>query len=278
MDLSTSPRETPTRSTGLGRLSPRTQRALLGTCGVAGFIVFLQVLPSIAGVEATFLPPFSAILTELLRQAGTSTFWSALGSTLTGWAIGLVISMVAGIVLGIIIGSVPVLRNGTASTIEFLRPIPSVALIPLAVLLYGTGMTSTLLLVVYAGFWQVLIQVQYGVRDVDPVARETARSYRLSTWRQIRTVIWPTTLPFVLTGFRLAATVCLVLELTGELIIGSPGLGQQINLAQAGGNNTILYALVLLTGVLGVLVNLGARAVQKRLMSWHPSVRKEAAQ
>ncbi len=72
--------------------------------------------------------------------------------------------------LGVVIGSVPLLRAVTASTIEFLRPIPSVALIPVAVLLYGTGMASTLLLVVYAAFWQVLVQVLAGVQDVDPVA------------------------------------------------------------------------------------------------------------
>ena len=81
---------------------------------------------------------------------------------------------------------VPYLRQATSSTIEFLRPIPSVALIPLAVLLYGSELRSVLLLVVYASFWQVLIQVLYGVQDVDPVAEETARSYGLGTWARIR--------------------------------------------------------------------------------------------
>ena len=80
------------------------------------------------------------------------------------------------------IGAVPVLRAATASTIEFLRPIPSVALIPLVVVLLGTGMASTLVLVVYASFWQVLVQVLYGVADVDPVARDTAGRYRLGRW------------------------------------------------------------------------------------------------
>jgi NitT/TauT family transport system substrate-binding protein len=75
---------------------------------------------------------------------------------------------------------VPVLRALTASTIEFLRPIPSVALIPLVVLLYGSRPASALVLVVYASFWQVLVQVLHGVADVDPVARDTARSYRFS--------------------------------------------------------------------------------------------------
>ena len=106
---------------------------------------------------------------------------------------------------GVVIGVVPYLREATASTIEFLRPIPSVALIPLAVLLFGTELRSMLLLVVYASFWQVLIQVLYGVQDVDPVAEETARSYGLGTWARVRHVLWPTALPYVMTGVRLAA-------------------------------------------------------------------------
>lgn len=81
-------------------------------------------------------------------------------------------------VTGVVIGSVPVLRSVTASTIEFLRPIPSMALIPVAVLLYGTDLESTLLLVVYASFWQVLVQVLAGTQDVDPVAHDTTLSYQ----------------------------------------------------------------------------------------------------
>ncbi|MCZ9338392.1 ABC transporter permease, partial [Streptomyces sp. TRM76130] len=107
---------------------------------------------------------------------------TALGDTLTGWALGLAIAVGAGIAAGVLLSVVPYLREATASTVEFLRPIPSVALIPLAVLLYGTGLRSVLLLVVYASFWQVLVQTLYGVQDVDPVAEETARSYGLGAW------------------------------------------------------------------------------------------------
>ena len=259
------------------RMSVRRRNALLGLGGAATAIVLLELLPYITGIDPLFLPPFHVMLVSLVEQMGTAAFWGMLSATLLGWALGLAICLVAGIVLGVVIGMVPILRKGTASTIEFLRPIPSVALIPLAVLMFGTTMQSTLLLVVYAGFWQVLIQVLYGVQDVDPVARDTARSFRFDVWRQVRTVVWPTMLPYVLTGFRLAATVCLVLEVTGELIIGSPGIGKQILLAQLGGDNPMIYALVLLTGILGVLVNVGAGRLQTVLLRWHPSVRREAA-
>ena len=176
---------------------------------------------------------------------------------------------------GVVLSVVPYLRQATSSTIEFLRPIPSVALIPLAVLLYGSELRSVLLLVVYASFWQVLIQVLYGVQDVDPVAEETARSYGLGTWARIRYVLWPTALPYVMTGVRLAAAVALILAITAELVIGAPGLGQRIGVAQTSQAVPEMYALIVVMGLLGLVINVGARAVERRALAWHQSVRGE---
>jgi len=249
--------------------------ALLGLAGLAVLVLVVQALPTIGVVRPEYLPPATAIGRALLEELGDPAFWAALGDTLTAWAIGLGIAVAAGVVAGVVIGSVPVLRAFTASTIEFLRPIPSVALIPIAVLLFGSRIQSSLLLVVYASFWQVLIQVLHGVHDVDPVAEQTARSYRLGVWARVRHVTWPTALPYVLTGVRLAAAVALVLAITAELIIGVPGLGQRIGVAQSSGAVALMYALVVVTGVLGVLINLGARAVERWALSWHQSVRGE---
>ncbi len=117
----------------------------------------------------------------------------------------------------------------------------------------------------------------YGVADVDPVARDTARSYGFSRLSIARTVVWPTALPYVLTGFRLAAAVALILEITAELVVGVPGLGQQIGVAQSSGAVPETYALVIVVGLIGVLVNLFARLLEKRLLHWHPSIRRELA-
>lgn len=254
----------------------RATEPLLGLTGIACLVVVLQIVPSLGLVDETQFPPFSTMISALGDQLSTPAFWSGLGSTLRGWAIGLAASMVAGLALGFVIGGVKLLREATGSTIEFLRPIPSVALVPLAVLLFGTSMRSTLLLVIYGAFFQVLIQVLYGTQDVDPVARDTARSYRLSRWTQLRVVTWPTALPYVLTGFRLAATVGLVLEVTGELVIGSPGIGSSIAVARSAGQIPPIYALIIVTGLLGVAVNVAARMIERRLLRWHPSVREEA--
>jgi ABC-type nitrate/sulfonate/bicarbonate transport system permease component len=191
------------------------------------------------------------------------------------WALGLAIAVTLAVVAGFIIGSSAVLRRFTHSTIEFLRPIPSVALIPLAVLLFGVQLESTLLLVVYASFWQVLIQVLYGVADVDNVAMQTAKSYGLGPVARVRYVIFPTTLPFLMTGVRLGAAVALILAITAQLIIGSPGLGQQIALAQSGGAIAALYALVVATGLIGIAINLFMRWLERKTLSWHSSVRSE---
>lgn len=243
--------------------------------GVVTVLALWELLPRIGLVDDRAVPPFSVVMQALVDEAGSSALWQALLDTLEGWLFGLVIAVVAGVVLGIAIGSVPAVRAATSSTIEFLRPIPSVALIPLAVLLFGTSIKSTLLLVVYAAFWQVLIQVLYGVQDVDPVVRDTARCYQLRPWAQVRHVIWPTALPYVMTGIRLAATVALVLAITVELAIGSPGLGSRLAVSQSSGAVDVTYALVVVTGLLGVTINLAARLVERRVLAWHPSVRRE---
>lgn len=263
------------RGTATRRRSGRN--ALLGAVGVAAFLLLWELVPRTDVVAPKYLPPVSRVFAALADQLATTSFWTALGDTVIGWGVGLGIAFVAAVVLGFTIGSVPALRAFTSSTVEFLRPIPSVALIPLAVLLYGTDLSSTLMLVVYAAFWQIYIQVLYGVADVDPVAEQTARCYGLGRLSRIRYVVWPSALPYLLTGLRLGAAVALILAITAQLIIGSPGLGKEIAVAQSGGAVATVYALIIATGTLGVVVNIGVRALERRVLRWHTSVRGEVA-
>ncbi|MGW8531900.1 MULTISPECIES: ABC transporter permease [Nocardiopsidaceae] len=252
-------------------------RPLLGALGIAALLALWEAAPRLGAVSARHLPPASEVLATLAERAATAAFWTAVGDTLTGWALGLAIAFAAAVLLGLTLGSLPRVRAFTDSTVDFLRPIPSVALIPLAVLMYGTDLRSTLLLVVYASFWLLYIQVLYGVADVDPVAEQTARSYGLGRLARVRHVVWPTTLPYLMTGLRLAAAVALILSVTAQLVIGSPGLGREIAVAQSSGAVASVYALIVATGGLGVLVNTGVRALERRVLHWHASVRGEAA-
>lgn len=263
---------------GRRRRRPASVRsAVLGTAGVVGFLLVWELVSRLGIVNTRFLPPASEVLLRLVEYLGDRAFWRDVGETMLSWSLGLAIAVVAGTVLGFVIGSSRFLERFTHSTIEFLRPIPSVALIPLAVLLFGTRIQASLLLIVYAAIWQVLLQVIYGAKDVDPVADSTARSYGLSRLQRIRYVMWPTALPYLMTGIRLAATVALILAITAELIIGTPGLGKQIAITREGGAITDMYALVVATGLIGVAINLVARFVERRVLAWHTSVRMELA-
>lgn len=250
---------------------------ILRWSGVFVALAAWQLIPTIGLVDPRYVPPLSVVLEALARIIPAPQFWSSLGATLRGWGLGLAIAVVLAVTIGVGIASSRFLTAATASTIEFLRPIPSVAFIPLVVLLYGTDMRATLVLVVYASFWPVLLQVMSGVADVDPVALDTSRSFRFRTGTRVARVIWPSALPFAMTGIRLSATIALVVEITGELVIGSPGLGREIAAAQSAGAVPMLYALVLVAGVIGVAVNSAARVAERRFLHWHQSVRAEAS-
>ncbi len=280
MTTNTVQHDSPTRVVAIARATTkkrkaRPKRALLGLAGIVTFLLIWEISSRIGLVDARFLPPPSEVLPAFFTIMTYADFWEAMGDTVLTWGIGLIIALIAGTVVGVIVGLSPFLRRATHTTVEFLRPIPSVALIPLAVLLFGAQIQAALLLILYAAFWQIFIQVLYGVGDVDQVAMATGRSYGFSKWQRVRYIVVPTMLPYLMTGLRLAAAVALILAVTAQLLIGTPGLGLEISRAQNAGQYVNMYALILAAGVLGVVINLGARALERWLLSWHESVRGE---
>lgn len=256
------------------RLRPRN--AILGAAGVLTFLIIWELASRTGLVDPTYLPPASTVIVTLVINATLTGFWVAVGETVTSWALGMLLALALAVPLGIVIGLSSFLQKATRSTVEFLRPIPSVGLIPLAVLLFAVPLQQSLLIITYGAFWQIFIQVLYGVADVDSVAMSTARSFGFGWWQRVRDVVFPTMLPFLVTGVRLAAAVALILAVTAELVIGTPGLGNQIALSRDAGLYASTYALVLATGLLGLVINLGVRLLERRLLAWHQSVRGEA--
>jgi ABC-type nitrate/sulfonate/bicarbonate transport system permease component len=247
---------------------------------VSGFLllaILWEIAPRLGVADPKFFPPLSTLLVELFGLAMTQEFWGYLLSTARTWAIGLVVATAAGVIAGLAIGLVPGAKTYTHSIIEFLRPIPSVALIPGVILIFGSRYQSGVVLITYAAFWQVLLQMLYGLHDIDAVARDTARSFRFSKTTFVVHVAWPTLLPFLFTGMRLAASIALVLAVTAEMVIGTYGIGRGIVVAQTSNAIPTMYALVLVTGLMGVGINVAARAIEQRVLRWHPSVRNAAA-
>src|SRR5829696_5377157 len=251
----------------------RIPDAALPWLSVAAVLVLFEILPRIGILPRDHFPPISETLSTLFEQLGESSFWDAVWNTLQGWALGLGIATALAIPLGIVIGSSRLFYRAMRGLIEFLRPIPSVALIPLAILIYGTGLQSKVFLAAFASFWQLIVATLYGVQDVDPVATDTARSFGFSRRQRLLRVTLPSAVPYIATGLRIASAVSLILTVTAELVIGSAGLGRSINVARSGGNEELMYALIISTGVLGVLLNGIFVRAERRVLHWHPSQR-----
>jgi ABC-type nitrate/sulfonate/bicarbonate transport system permease component len=267
-----------TSAAGPGSAGSRRSRlaaAGWGAAGVAATLVLLQVLSVTGAVPTHDIPRMTAILASLGHQARAGAFWAVVGDTLEGWGIGLALAVVVGLPLGMVIGVNRLVWRALRPTIEFLRPVPSVALIPLAILLYGNGLKSTALMTAFGAVWPLLIQTTYGARELDAVARDTARSFRISTLRRIIAVRLPSALPFIATGLRVASATALIVAITSELIISSPGLGNAILFAESGGQYTSMYALILAAGLLGLALNTVFTQFERYFLRWHPSQRTE---
>jgi ABC-type nitrate/sulfonate/bicarbonate transport system permease component len=245
--------------------------------GALAVVALFELASRTELIASRFFPPVSTWVSTLVEEVGRSGLWRAVGNTLEGWAIGLGLACAIAIPAGIVIGSSPLLYRALRGVIEFLRPIPSVALIPLAVLVYGSGLQSKVFLATFASTWPLLMQTLYGVQDTDPVATDTARSFGFSRAQRLLRVTLPSAVPYIATGVRISAAVALILVVTAELVIGSPGLGREINLARQGQNVELMYALILATGLLGVAVDMLFTRVERRVLHWHPSQRAEVA-
>jgi len=244
---------------------------------VAGALGLWELLTRSGILNPDHVPPMTDTVAELVRLLGESSFWSAVGSTLQGWALGLGIAAALAIPLGILIGSSATAYRGVRFVVEFLRPIPSVALVPLAVLIYGVGLESKVFLAAFASFWPLFVQTLYGVQDVDPVATDTAKSFGLSGFERLFRIKLPSAVPYIATGLRISSAVALILAVTAEIVIGSAGLGREINIARQGGAVELMYALIITTGLLGWALNIVTTRAERRVLHWHPSQRQVAA-
>jgi ABC-type nitrate/sulfonate/bicarbonate transport system permease component len=113
----------------------------------------------------------------------------------------------------------------------------------------------------------------YGVRDVDPIALDTARSFGLGPLERLWRVTLPSAVPYIATGVRISSTVALILAFTAELFMGIPGLGQKVNVVSSFGQNDLVFAYAIAVGFLGLAIHLAFSALERRALRWHPSQR-----
>ncbi|GAA0488216.1 nitrate ABC transporter permease [Paractinoplanes deccanensis] len=245
-------------------------RWLRGAAGVAVVVAAFELLGRAGIVHEDFLPPASAILSRAGSLVADGEFLADVRATLTAWALGLLIATAVAVPLGLVLGSLPPVARALTPVIELLRPIPSVALIPLVAMLLGSGLQMRLTVIVYAATWPILFNTLYGLLDVDPVARDTLRAFGFGRLAVLARVCVPATAPFIATGVRMAAAVALILAVTAEMF-GGFGDGIGIFIAQAAnypGGTTDTLAATVWAGALGLAINALLRGGERRLFFW----------
>lgn len=254
----------------------RRSGVLAGKFLAIAFLLGLWQLLLVTGALSTSaFPTMTSTIRALFDQLGTSACWSTIVETVEGWAAGLALGGVAAILLGSLVGLSRLAYRSAIPVIEFLKTVPAIAILPIAIVVLGTHLSMKLTIVSYGVFFPLAIQVVYGVRATDPTVMDTAVSLQLRGLRRFRVVILPSAAPFIATGLRIGAATALVLEVVAELIGGAPGLGQRILVAENAGPSAfpVMYAFILITGLLGIVFTGAFTLAERHFLHWHESQR-----
>jgi ABC-type nitrate/sulfonate/bicarbonate transport system permease component len=260
-----------------GADAPST-RLLVGLVSVVGALTLWQLVTGgLNLLNPLSFPSTVKIVEAFAAQLGSANLWFAIGDTLQSWALGLAICIAIALPLGLLLGTNDWLFRSSRLVIEFLKPMPSIAILPLALLLFGPTLRMKLLLICIGTIWPLLLQVIYGSQDVDAVVMDTARAFKLTTWERLRFIRLPSAAPFLATGLRLAATDALILSIVAELVGGGKGLGLSLSLAEYAAALPQMYAIIIVMGLLGLGMNGTLSRVERRVLWWHQSQRPAAA-
>jgi NitT/TauT family transport system permease protein len=172
------------------------------------------------------------------------------------------------VTLGVILGHFRFAHSLLETAIEFLRPMPSVAIIPVAILLLGIGDSMIVAVTVYASMWPILINTIDGVRHIDHTLVDTGRTFGLSRRRILWQIILPAASPYIVTGLRISLSIALILVTTAEMISGSKGLGFFILDEERSLQTSNMYAGIVLVAVLGYALNRLFVALEGKAMKW----------
>ena len=197
----------------------------------------------------------SAILRAAIGVAADGSLFLAALQTFGGALGGLAVGAIAGILVGVAFGLSYTLSQLMRVSMECLRPIPSVALIPLALLIYGYGFRMETSIVAFSCFWPVLIVTESAVRGIEPRLIEVARVLGLSLTERVTTIVLPAALPRIFVGLRLAAAVSLVVAVTVEITANPQGLGYALVVAQESMRPDRVFAFIGWIGLIGWAFN-----------------------
>jgi ABC-type nitrate/sulfonate/bicarbonate transport system permease component len=219
----------------------------------------------VSGVQSDSLAAPSQIAAAFWTAIMDGTIPRRTGETLRAAMTGLAIGGGSALLLSIVIGLVPPVARLLQFSIEVLRPVPAVALIPVAILVLGFGYAMEVSLVAFATFWPVLIYGHAAIVNIEPQLLEVSRVLRLSTFGRVTKVVLPATLPRYFVAFRLAVAVALIVAVTVEIAANPLGIGYELMTASQSLRPDLMFAMVLWIGLIGWALNSVLLFAQHRL-------------
>ncbi|GAA1469187.1 ABC transporter permease [Microbacterium thalassium] len=222
-----------------------------------------------------YFPPLSEIVDEIVGQwiFGPRLVEDLL-PTLANFVAGLTIALVAGTVFGVILGRSPVLRAFLAPIINFFRSLPSPALIPIVLALFGLGNSMSIALIAIGAVWPTLLNTIDGVRSVDTQVRDMARSYRLTPWQIISQVVLPSAGPQIVAGYRISLQISIILIVVSEMVGATRGLGYFVLESQQLFQVPQTWAGTIMLGLLGYLLTSVFVVIERRVLRWQIRMRE----
>jgi ABC-type nitrate/sulfonate/bicarbonate transport system permease component len=240
--------------------------------GVA-FIVALLLVWELAAIYEVFpamsFPRMSAIFSAWWQLALSGELITEVLPSLWRMFAGYFIGVILGIGLGMLMGYFRFFYNLLEPITEVLRPIPSPAYLPIAILFLGIDDQMKIFMIAFASVFPVLLNTYSGVRGVDPIQLQTARTFGLSGRKLLWQIVLPAAAPFIFTGMRVSLAVALIVMVISEMVAASNGVGYFILSAQRGFKIRDMFAGILTLAALGYLLNRLFVAIEARVLAWH---------
>lgn len=218
------------------------------------------------GNAAIFFPPFSHVAVALGHGVADQTILYHAGMSIWRSMLGLVCACLLAVPLGVVLGRYTRVYRLVEPIIEFFRPMPSAAVIPVAILFLGIGLGMKVFVVTFGATWPLLVSTIYAVRHTDPILIKTSKTFRLTAAEELFHVVLPAGFGAILSGFRISVAVALILTVTVEMIAGNDGLGYLILDAERSFAFPMMYAGIMTVGIVGVCISLLVKWVERRLL------------
>jgi NitT/TauT family transport system permease protein len=221
-------------------------------------------------LRADYLPTPVAVLPDLRAMLIGGDIWGDMGASLYRLAVGFAIGLAAGVPLGIVCGRSIAVRQCVNPLLALFYPVPKAALIPILMLWFGAGDLSKILIITLTVSLPIVYHAQQGAAAVEEKLLWSARAISLSSAAILWRVVLPASLPELLLGVRVGIVIGLIVMISSEMIVRQNGLGYDIFNAMDMAQYTLTYAVIVIVGVLGYVLDSGFEALRRRLTFWAP--------